>query len=499
MLHRPMLVAAMGAAVIAIIICAERRRNNRKREQVDRKHKSPLPETTEEKNVDGITAASSVRLAADAGELLAICRLRWLVYVGELKRQNYAYVDHVRHILEDPLDHVPGVQNLYIALPAADAESGRVVDLGEGLLPDGVGDSEALSLQAVGCVRVHVPCPTKYDSLFSMGDARVWGTFASQPSAFAFFSRFMVHARHRGKGHGGGLGFADQLYVAAAVAARHAGARFLLLNCTPALAPLYEARGFVRYKPACWDDAMGLQVPMALVLDDLAFLRRSDPNGPVTAAVRDLAASSSPPAGFPDPAACRWLSKLLDERPAVLVSSRCHDVEALRRFVDARGIEFSHMALFSGVGEAERTELLTRCPGAMSVLDVLPNTLISRKGDVRDESFLVLRGSVDVDGGIETLASGAVVGESAFLSGEQRVCTIRVTGGEGSTPGRDDAAEGGALLLCTSRVGFQKAMRVVPAIAVKLLWNMATGLSKKVSEEPARSDRRARRLASRAC
>ena len=44
----------------------------------------------------------------------------------------------------------------------------------------------------------------------------------------------MVHSKHRGKA----AGFTDALYAAAALAARRAGARFLLLNCTPALAPM---------------------------------------------------------------------------------------------------------------------------------------------------------------------------------------------------------------------------------------------------------------------
>ena len=78
----------------------------------------------------------------------------------------------------------------------------------------------------------------------------------------------MVHAAFRGRT----LGYADALYACAAREARRAGARFLLLNCTPALAPMYEAKGFVRYKPCVWDGGMGLQVPMALVLDDLPSL-----------------------------------------------------------------------------------------------------------------------------------------------------------------------------------------------------------------------------------
>ena len=99
------------------------------------------------------------------------------------------------------------------------------------------------------------------------------------------------------------------------------GARFLLLNCTPALALLYEAKGWVRYKPAAWDEGMGLQVPMVLVLDDLAFLQKVDPNGAMLSALRAAAASF---AAFPDPRALGWLATLLQTRPLPLVSSKCH-------------------------------------------------------------------------------------------------------------------------------------------------------------------------------
>lgn len=461
-----------------------------------RRRKSPAP-TAAKQSTKAPPAPSQVPVllapAEDPATLLSICRLRWIVYVGELKRQNYAYVDNVRLILEDPLDRAPTCINLYIEQPEEDrGDQEDFIMQHSATTADAASDEAAAQtafaevfVPSIGCVRVHVPCPDKYAALFSLGDAKIWGAFSETPGAFSFFSRFMVHARYRGSKYG----FANALYEAAARASREQGARFLLLNCTPALAPLYEARGFVRYKPAHWDDSMGLQVPMVCVLDDVTFLEAHDPNGPITAAMRTMLNNGSSPAtkprGFPDPAACRWLSKLLDTRPAVLTSSRCYSIEALRRFVDARGIEFDQMALFRGVSASDRAELLARCPNALFVLD-LPSasegTLISRVGDVRDESFVVLRGVVDVDEGVETLGVGAVVGETAFLSGDKRACTVRIRGQPAEQKGGDTKeAEGGALLLVTSRVGFQKAMSTVPSIAVRLLWNMATELSRKFS------------------
>ena len=80
--------------------------------------------------------------------------------------------------------------------------------------------------------------------------------------------------------------------------------------------------------------------------------------------------------------------------------------------------------IFKGVSADERAELFTKVPSAVCVLDVPADTLISRAGDVRDESFIVLRGTLDVDG-IEKLSTGAAVGETAFLSGEERASDVR--------------------------------------------------------------------------
>ena len=191
----------------------------------------------------------SVKTCEHADELFAICRLRFMVYVGELKRSNYSYVDNIREILEDPLDHAEGTVNLFIAHPSQDLDAWRkfltrhsqAADGGAAVAHPDVGTASAAGedagafVPAVGCVRVHVPMPAKYASLFSIHDAAIWGdAFAGDASAFAFFSRFMVHATHRGKAYG----YTDALYGAAAVAARRRGARFLLLNCTPALLSL---------------------------------------------------------------------------------------------------------------------------------------------------------------------------------------------------------------------------------------------------------------------
>ena len=413
---------------------------------------------------------SKIKLQTTPDELLSICRLRYMVYVGELKRSNYSYVDNIKEILEDPLDHVEGCVNLFIQHPE-ERDGGAWRDFlvrTRAQIGLEVSEEEATDdfVPSVGVVRVHVPMPSKYSGLFSTNDKAIWGeAFAGKPEAFAFFSRFMVHYRFRGKA----FGYTDALYAAAAVEARKMGARFLLLNCTPALAPLYEAKGWVRYKPACWDESMGLQVPLALVLDDLAFLEKADGFGPILSALKTASFDRSLFGAFPDPAAIDWLSSLRANRPAVLTSSRCYSLAELQEYIRTQsplnGVDT--FQVFRDVSSSERAELFKAVPSMICVLDVRCSTLISRAGDVRDESLILMKGKLDVDG-IEVLCAGAAVGETGFLSGEQRACDVKT--GE---------SKSGVLLLVMSRIGFLKAMRVCPHVAVKLLWNLATGLSAK--------------------
>ena len=65
---------------------------------------------------------------------------------------------------------------------------------------------------------------------------------------------------------------------------------------------------------------------MALVLDDLPFLRLADPAGAIGRALVQASASFE---SFPDATALAWLAKLQLQRPAVLTSSRTYSLDAL--------------------------------------------------------------------------------------------------------------------------------------------------------------------------
>ena len=115
-----------------------------------------------------------VQIAADREALLRICHLRYHVYVEELKRDNYAHADNVQKVIEDSLDHVDGVYNLYVDAPAGAAE------------------------KLAACARIHVPVPDTYTAMFGTNDQALFPD--SEARHFALFSRFMVHASFRGRG-----------------------------------------------------------------------------------------------------------------------------------------------------------------------------------------------------------------------------------------------------------------------------------------------------------
>jgi len=317
----------------------------------------------------------------------------------------------------------------------------------------------------VACARVHVPFPESYWEQFRLGEC-FSGEFA-RPEAHAFFSRFMVRKSHRGRRPGGEVSMADQLYEAAALAAMANGAKFLDLNCTPALTSLYERKGWVRYCPCFFDENMGLQVAMALPLDDVAFLSKVEAQGPFAQVASRFEGERTTPT---------WLPSLLESRPNVLVSSKglyesdLGYLSAFRELATSRYPGYTDVDMFQGTSAEERAELFSGVGGAMCIADVKQGTLITRAGDVRDEAFLILSGEVsmsatDDSGHVVAVGPGEIVGEVAFLSGQKRCQSARaVTDVE---------------LMVLSRVFLQKSMVATPHITVKLLYNLAVLLAKR--------------------
>jgi hypothetical protein len=300
--------------------------------------------------------------------------------------------------------------------------------------------------------------PDKYAVMFGTNDPSVFGQdLVSDPNNFAFFSRFMVHQRfrrvrtlHFPLSHSfphtnlkspcaeqvtcDGFGLADALYAKAFAAVRARGAKILLLNCTPALSPYYERFGFVRYKPAYCDDAMGLQIPLAMALEDVKFLQQVAPKSPLTLAAFSLtptsgviesAAESEPevePLEVADAPALssRWLTQVRSRRaPPLFNFLTINGIEGMRRFLndESHVPDLGGFSVFAGIAPDERATYFSKVPSALCVIDIPAGAQVTREGDVRDEAYLLLTGTMETaDHPDEVLEPGVVVGEVSFLS-----------------------------------------------------------------------------------
>ena len=87
--------AATAAALAALYVL--RRQRLRQRPAATTKPREPLA-----------WPKVPLKLSENANELFSVCRLRYQVYVGELKRQNYSYVDDIEQVIEDPCDAEEG-------------------------------------------------------------------------------------------------------------------------------------------------------------------------------------------------------------------------------------------------------------------------------------------------------------------------------------------------------------------------------------------------------
>lgn len=386
----------------------------------------------------------NVEVAETRADLFDVCRLRYHVYVDELKRDNYSYIDSVQQTLEDPLDHANGVMNLMVKAPKDNNTNGFLA----------------------GCARIHVPVPEKYNEMFGILDTDLYPN--STPNHFAFFSRFMVKAEFRGRN-----GTTDSLYEESYTQARKMGAKYLMLNCTPSLATAYERKGWVRYKNMYWDEDMGLQMPMCLPMEDIPFLSTFGSFSILPGSLVNpppVASTNSSPDYIPKG---EWLTSILRQLEPPMVSSKFCSPPSVQNFFLQRISmdQMDQVGLFKNTTSEERMKLLISSGGCIPFIKVKAGDGISRLGDVRDEAYLVLSGRVQVQykgivlgyGGI-----GSLIGEKAFLSGAKRAVAVKVV---------EDAE-----LMVLSRILLLKVMKKIPELAVKLLFNIACTVSAAYSD-----------------
>lgn len=266
------------------------------------------------------------------------------------------------------------------------------------------------------------------------------------PQALSYTSRAMVAAEWRGSA------IFSKLLSHMYLRGQETGVRFDFCNCAPSLIELYEQLGYRRYADAFVEHDVGYRVPLVWVVGDLEHLR----------AVRSPFLRTA--IKFPDDP---------DARARFASSFASHANRVNRRIVDADLFweilaeklhrEPRHaIPLLDGMTEDEAQRFLH----SGTILQCKRGESILRRGDVGDELFVVLEGSLEAQRTVGPLATsialfgpGQVFGELAFLNRRARTADVIA---------RTDAS-----LLVITQTFLRKSLQQSPDITARFLLNLS--------------------------
>lgn len=273
---------------------------------------------------------------------------------------------------------------------------------------------------------------------------------AYRPNSYALVTRLMVDPELRGSGILGLLMGAALKYC------REKKIPFVLFYCQPALVQLYEQIGGRRYKENVQDEDTGLRIPLVMLHDDLAYLKRI--RSPVS---RLLAADDL------DQAAVDWFYTAFPELVGFVPTVRMNE-DDLWDFFAAR-IHMDHIPLIGGLSE----EQVRRFMNVGTVLKCRAGEKVISRGEVGDEMYLVLSGAVEVgyqddrvQRYIATFGTGQVFGEMALVSAMPRSADV--------------VALTDLEVLVITRKFIEKLIKIAPEVANRVLLNLAVILAERL-------------------
>lgn len=267
-------------------------------------------------------------------------------------------------------------------------------------------------------------------------------------------ARFLVRKEFRGNGM---LSF-QLLWTAWECAAVH-GLELLLGSCEPHLLNRYRGLGSQPYGKLYNHPTSGALVPIAVVLGDLAHMRRI--KSPMVSAL----ARRTRPHDRVD----HILPLIRSRDPTIL--SRGHDTErhwnAIFRWLSGGSGPLS--GILSELSWDEASLLMAKS----HIIDCRAGDAIILKGHVSRTLYVLLQGTLEVfDGGRKVATveeSGALVGEVAFFTGGQRMSDVL-------------AGPEGARVLALSAGNLQQIIDHHGPMAAKFLHYVVRGLCEKLLE-----------------
>jgi hypothetical protein len=318
-----------------------------------------------------------VRTATTQAERDAIYRFRYTIYVEELERE-IGGVDHERRMVCDDEDERPWSHHLYVGTPEAIDAVIRLRVWGPGEAPDSL--AKSLSFERFGP--------------------------AIQAMTVAEIGRFMISQKKRGAP----LLLASLAYESYLLLGRDKAVDLAFSYCRPGLVPYYRRLGARPYGGEPVYAPEGMEVPLVSVMSDREYYKAM--GSPMAPLVSDVFGE-----GRRRPVDDSSFRHLFDNGRSGVVADPEQVFESFaEQLVSDPG---ARRTFLSGLPE-KTVELLA---GSGLILDVGPDTLVTREGHAEREVFVVLDGELEVRQGervVAKLGPGELFGEMAFFLDQGR-------------------------------------------------------------------------------
>lgn len=361
-------------------------------------------------------------IAQSNQEKEAIYRLRYDCYVDEMGWQ-YDSADSAAKSLFDPQDDT-GV--LYYAVDGSGV-------IGATIRMDFGADFEI---------------PEKWRNQYRLED------FSGYPdAAFNFSSRLVTLPAWRG------TSVVPRMLMKAYEECCRRGTRFSFCYCRPRLIELYERLGFMRYKDNIIESSQGYMCPMVMLNEDAEHLRRvKSPFYRICLAYK------------PSQETSEWFDQAFPGVHEQAARQICSPEAFWQEWSNA--MDSSAVAVLEGMTEEQVRTLLQ----AGTVLECKAGDILLREGEAGHEMFLILEGMARFtrrkENGSEWQAGlagkGDAFGEVALVSRSKRTMSVE--------------AITHLKVLVISKEFLQRAMKAMPEIAMRLLYNLSGVLSQKLSD-----------------
>lgn len=364
----------------------------------------------------------AVHVADTPDTRAAVYRFRYEVYVEELGRK-LGNADHDRRWVHDDEDEQPYTTLVYTADGDEVTGTMRVRQWAPGRVP--ASDRAALSLD-------------RFPGLDDLGCAEV--------------GRLMIRPDHRGQ----------QIIVALVTdmydRAAATGADLAFCYCATGLVRYYRTLGLRPYDARTVQTPDGLEVPLVLVLSDRSFMEA------VGSFLAERVSHFFGP-GKRAPLDATRFADLFAEHAAPVRLDPAAVWERVERALD------DAVAERSGFLDALDPQTVRRLSELGFLLQIPAGDLLTEKGLVQQEMFVILDGTLEAVAGTQRLSlmgPGEVLGEIAFFG----------TGGRRSASVR---ALTDAEVLVLRRHAVQELRDTEPALAADLLFALARALADRVA------------------